>query len=115
MTVLFGTLEQENKILVKWNWVVKQASKILGIDIDLDVTCKDKVRSKAEAVKSNNVKCFFYHVTCSHLQTFEKIISASQEDLYLCPGFGPQKVCIQIKVNLSPRSICTWNPLGQGT
>ena len=34
----------------KMKRVVKQASKILGIDIDLDETCKDKVQSKAEAV-----------------------------------------------------------------
>ena len=33
--------------------VVKQASKILGIDIDLDETCKDKVLAKAEAVVCN--------------------------------------------------------------
>ena len=37
----------------KMKQVVKQASKILGIDIDLDETCKDKVRSKAEAVECN--------------------------------------------------------------
>ena len=43
-------------VWLQWNKkhkIVKRASKILGIDIDPDKTCKQKVRSKAEAVKRN--------------------------------------------------------------
>ncbi|XP_071797380.1 uncharacterized protein [Asterias amurensis] len=85
--ILAWSTEEAGRYLETYKSYENKSADALKEKIDTDYL--SKVTDVLSTVRSVNKTDAVTLV--STFGTFEKIISASQEDLYLCPGFGPQK------------------------